>query len=109
MPSPGGHINPAVSTAMTVLGRLSPIKCVIYIAGQYIGAIVASAVIYGVYLDALNNYELNILNVTERDIDTAGIWATYPQDFVTWSTALVDQVKLFCKLHQNVISKLIKC
>ena len=41
----GGHFNPAVSIAMTIDGRLSPMDALGYIVSQVIGAIGASALI----------------------------------------------------------------
>jgi len=41
----GGHFNPAVSIAMAIDGRLSPMDAVGYIVGQVIGAIGASLLI----------------------------------------------------------------
>ena len=46
-----------------------------------------------ILLDALNNFDGGIRMVTGVN-GTAGIWATYPQDFVSIPTALGDQVSL---------------
>ena len=46
---PGGHINPAVTLAMGVCGRLPLYLVPIYWAGQTVGAFLGSAVCYGVY------------------------------------------------------------
>ena len=46
----GGHINPAITLAMCILGRTEWKKLIPYWLAQYIGAIAASACIYGVYL-----------------------------------------------------------
>ena len=73
---------------MAVFGRLSWIKCVVYIAAQYAGAILASAVVYFMYLDALNNFDGGT-----RTMASAGIWATYPQEFVTYGVGMIDQVR----------------
>jgi aquaporin-9 len=76
----GGHINPAISLAMAVIGRLKWIKVPIYWAGQMLGAFVASIVIYIVYYDALTTR----LGADHKNVDSlhwsGGIWATYPAD-----------------------------
>lgn len=46
----GGHINPAVTVAMAVWGKHPWNKVPIYMVGQYLGAFLASALVYGVYL-----------------------------------------------------------
>ncbi|XP_068247133.1 aquaporin-9-like [Palaemon carinicauda] len=68
----GGHINPAVTLAFAVWGKLPWVKVPVYFLGQYAGAFVASCLVYVVYFDALHHYE------PARSLATAGIWATYP-------------------------------
>lgn len=45
----GGHINPAVSLAMVILGRLHIRKLPFYWTAQYIGAILGSVCVFAVY------------------------------------------------------------
>lgn len=45
----GGHINPAVSLAMTLIGRLSWKRMIVYILAQYVGAFVGAAIVLLVY------------------------------------------------------------
>ncbi|XP_071516917.1 aquaporin-9-like isoform X2 [Panulirus ornatus] len=68
----GGHVNPAVTLAMAVWGKHPWVKVPVYMVAQYLGAFLASALLYGVYLNALDGFE------PERTLATAGIWATYP-------------------------------
>jgi len=48
--------------------------------------------------DALEHYEKNISLAGHRSIETAGIWATYPQKHVTNLTGFFDQVYLIVLL-----------
>uniref|UniRef100_T1ILF0 Aquaporin n=1 Tax=Strigamia maritima TaxID=126957 RepID=T1ILF0_STRMM len=41
----GGHINPAVTIGMLITGKISLVRCVLYILSQCVGAIVGSAVL----------------------------------------------------------------
>jgi len=43
----GGHLNPAVSFAMTVAGKVSILRGLLYIVAQLVGGIVGSAFTYG--------------------------------------------------------------
>lgn len=43
----GGHLNPAVSFAMVIAGKVSILRGLLYIVGQLVGAIVGSAFTYG--------------------------------------------------------------
>jgi len=87
----GGHINPAVTLAMTLLGRLPVRKLPIYWLGQYLGAFLASACVYGVYQDALDDYDGGVRSVTGPNA-TAGIWGTYPKAYLSIWSGLGDQV-----------------
>jgi len=87
----GGHINPAVSLAMTLARKLTIVQCVGYSVAQYLGAIVGSAVVYGIYYDALNEYDGGNRQTTGAKA-TAGIWATYPEAFLSTGEAFGDQV-----------------
>ena len=46
----GGHINPAVSIAFAVIGRFSWLKVPLYSLAQTLGAFLAAACVYGVYI-----------------------------------------------------------
>jgi len=87
----GGHLNPAVTVALAAWrgfpwGKVGP-----YVAAQTAGAFVASAVVYVVYADALQHFDGGTRQVTGA-LGTAGIWATYPQPWLSTLGGLVDQV-----------------
>ncbi|XP_043934836.1 aquaporin-9 isoform X2 [Protopterus annectens] len=87
----GGHVNPAVSLAMCVLGRLEWKKLPLYVIFQFLGAFVGSATVFGVYYEALMNYSGGILTVTGPNA-TAHIFATYPAPYLSIMGGFVDQV-----------------
>lgn len=81
----GGHINPSVTLALAVSGRFPWKKLPVYWLAQSLGALVASAVIYGVY------YELLTLN-GGATMATAGVWSTYLANGVSNATGFGDQL-----------------
>lgn len=87
----GGHVNPAVSLAMCMLGRLQWRKLPVYVIFQFLGAFVGSAVVFGVYYEALMNYSGGVLTVTGPNA-TAHIFATYPAPYLSTLGGFVDQV-----------------
>jgi MIP family channel proteins len=88
----GAHLNPAVTLALAVLRGFSWRKVIPYVLAQLAGAFVASAVVYVTYLDALANFDGGVRQVLGSH-GTAGIWATYPQPFLSpLFGGLVDQI-----------------
>jgi MIP family channel proteins len=83
----GAHLNPAVTLAVAVCQDFPWRKVLPYWFAQVAGAFVASAVVFAVYHEALAAFAGDT-----RDQVTAGIWATYKQDFLTLTGGLVDQI-----------------
>jgi len=83
----GAHLNPAVTLALAVCQDFPWRKVLPYCAAQVAGAFVASAIVFAVYHEALQNFAGDT-----RDQSTAGIWATYPQDYLSLTGGLIDQI-----------------
>lgn len=97
----GAHMNPAVTLAMALRGRTSWFKVIPYWIAQFLGAFVASAVVYGVYIDALygfdgagdeNCFDAHGNLTVFTPLCTGRIWATYPQPFLSLANGFLDQV-----------------
>uniref|UniRef100_A0A1D1XW34 Aquaporin-9 n=1 Tax=Anthurium amnicola TaxID=1678845 RepID=A0A1D1XW34_9ARAE len=86
----GGHLNPAVTITLAVYRKFPWIKVPIYITAQTLGAFVGAAVIYINYVAAIDNYAGDIRSVT-GDKATAGIFATYPQPFMSIGGAFFSE------------------
>jgi len=88
----GAHLNPAVTLALAVHRRFPWTKVMPYCLAQLGGAFTASMVVFVTYRDALTHFDGGIRRVT-GDLATAGIWATYPQPFLSpIPGGLVDQI-----------------
>nr|BDI24357.1 aquaporin-5 [Peronia verruculata] len=83
----GGHLNPAVTLTLCLFGRVPWNKLLPYCLGQYLGSFTASCLVFGVYYDAFNTFKNG-----SRTIETAGIFATYPQDYLSVGNGLGDQI-----------------
>lgn len=88
----GAHLNPAVSLALAVHRRFEWKKLPAYIFAQFLGAFCASGTVYLAYREAISHFDGGIRQVT-GPVATAGIWATYPQAFLsTFPGGFIDQV-----------------
>src|SRR3989442_8385593 len=88
----GEHLNPAVPIALAVHRRFPWKKVAPYSIAQIAGAFVASAVVFATYHEALTAFDGGVRQVLGAQ-GTAGIWATYPQPFLsTFPGGFIDQV-----------------
>ncbi|XP_004602676.1 aquaporin-9 [Sorex araneus] len=87
----GGHINPAVSFAMCLFGRMKWYKLPFYVGAQFLGAFVGAATLFGIYYDGLMSFAGGKLLI-EGENATAQIFATYPSPYLSLTNALADQV-----------------
>lgn len=87
----GGHINPAVTFAMCLTGKMKWIKFPIYVLAQFLGAFVGAAAVFGINYDALMVYDEGKLSVTGVNA-TAHIFATYPAPYLSITNGFADQV-----------------
>ena len=88
----GAHMNPAVTIALAVHRGFPWRKVGPYVLAQMAGAFVASVLVYVTYYEALNQFDGGIRQVAGPQ-GTAGIWATYPQAFLSvFPGGFIDQV-----------------
>jgi MIP family channel proteins len=88
----GAHLNPAVTLALAVHRRFPWSKVVPYSLAQLAGAFVASVVVFVTYHEALGAFDGGLRQVVGPQ-GTAGIWATYPQPFLsTFPGGVIDQI-----------------
>ena len=88
----GAHLNPAVTLALAARRAFPWTKVAPYALAQIAGAFAASAVVFLTYHEALAAFDGGVRQVLGAQ-GTAGIWATYPQPFLsTFPGGFVDQV-----------------
>jgi MIP family channel proteins len=87
----GAHLNPAVTLALAVHRGFPWGKVLPYAVAQLAGALVASAVVFVTYREALNAFDGGVRQIA-GDLGTAGIWSTYPQPFLSLAGGLIDQI-----------------
>jgi MIP family channel proteins len=87
----GAHLNPAVTIALAVHRSFPWSKVGPYVMAQVAGAFVASAVVFATYREAWAAFDGG-MRMVEGATGTAGIFATYPQPFLSLPGGFVDQV-----------------
>jgi MIP family channel proteins len=88
----GAHLNPAVTLSLAVHRKFPWGKVLPYSIAQIAGAFVASAVVFVTYREALSAFDGGVRQVLGPQ-GTAGIWATYPQPFLsTFPGGVIDQL-----------------
>jgi len=88
----GAHLNPAVTLALAALRGFPWRKVPAYVLAQMAGAFAGAAVTFLTYREAFANFDGGTRHVT-GPLATAGIFATYPQPFLSvFPGGFVDQV-----------------
>ncbi|XP_029940702.1 aquaporin-3-like [Salarias fasciatus] len=87
----GGHLNPAVTFTLRLLGREPWKKFPLFFVFQSLGAFLGAVVVFGMYFDALWDFGQGQLIVVGKNA-TAGIFATYPAKHLTLINGFFDQI-----------------
>jgi MIP family channel proteins len=87
----GAHLNPAVTLALAVRRGFAWQKLFPYWIAQVAGGFVASVVVFMTYHDAFNAFDKGTRMVLGGRA-TAGIFATYPQPFLSTLGGFIDQL-----------------
>ncbi|XP_069508016.1 aquaporin-10 isoform X3 [Ambystoma mexicanum] len=86
----GGHLNPAYTLSMCLLGRFQWRKMPLFVFIQILASFAAAGTAYALYYDAIQQYCNGSLTVTGPR-ETASIFATYPADYLTLWNGFLDQ------------------
>lgn len=87
----GAHLNPAVTVALAVHRGFAWSKVPPYVLAQLAGAFCGAAVTFLTYREAFDRFDGGVRQVIGAQA-TAGIFATYPQPYLSLLGGLVDQV-----------------
>jgi MIP family channel proteins len=87
----GAHLNPAVTVALAVHRGLPWGKVAPYALAQTAGAFAGAALVFLTYHEAFAAFDGGVRQVAGAQ-GTAGIFATYPQPFLSIAGGLVDQI-----------------
>jgi MIP family channel proteins len=87
----GAHLNPAVTLALAARRGFPWSKVPPYVIAQTAGAFVASLIVYVTYYEAFTAFDGGARQVL-GPLGTGGIFATYPQPYLSVGGGFVDQV-----------------
>lgn len=87
----GAHLNPAVTIALAAHRGVPWSKVAPYAVAQTLGAFLAAAVVFLTYREAFAAFDGGLRQIAGAQ-GTAGIFATYPQPFLSIAGGLIDQI-----------------
>jgi MIP family channel proteins len=87
----GAHLNPAVTLAVAAFRGFPWRKVPAYVLAQTAGAFCGAALTFLTYREAFEHFDGGTRQVAGA-LGTAGIFATYPQPFLSLGGGFVDQV-----------------
>jgi MIP family channel proteins len=87
----GAHLNPAVTLALAFRRDIPWSKFLPYTIAQTVGAFTGAAIVLLVYRAAFDNFDGGARMIAGEK-GTAGIFATYPQSYLSTAGALIDQI-----------------
>ncbi|PVV02502.1 hypothetical protein BB560_003042 [Smittium megazygosporum] len=88
----GGHLNPAVTIAVAIFGRMPWSRVPGYIFSQILGAFTGAAMVYGIFRSKFDPFDGGKRQTTGQ-YATAGIFATYPDpDNTRWDSFFAEMV-----------------
>ena len=88
----GAHLNPAVTVALAALRGFPWSKVIPYSVAQLTGAFTGASVTFITYREAFDRFDGGVRQVLGPQ-GTAGIFATYPQPFLsTFPGGFIDQI-----------------
>uniref|UniRef100_A0A4W6CJP5 Aquaporin-3 n=1 Tax=Lates calcarifer TaxID=8187 RepID=A0A4W6CJP5_LATCA len=99
----GGHLNPAVTFTLCLLGREPWRKFPLFFFFQTLGAFLGASIVFGMYSDALWDFGHGKLIVIGKNA-TAGIFATYPSKHLTLA-ALIVCILAIVDPHNNSVPR----
>ncbi|VDD96554.1 unnamed protein product [Enterobius vermicularis] len=112
----GGHVNPAVTAVLYILGKISFTHSLLYCVAQTLGAAVGAALSYIVYVEAINDFDGGTRSVFGTNTSTGMIFASFPGPHLSNTGAFIDQmagtgllglfVAFFCEQRNQIPSYL---
>uniref|UniRef100_A0A0N5AHI6 Aquaporin-9 n=1 Tax=Syphacia muris TaxID=451379 RepID=A0A0N5AHI6_9BILA len=88
----GGHVNPAVTAVLYILGKISFTHSVCYCIAQTLGAAFGAALSYEVYIEAINDFDGGVRSAFGTNSSTGAIFASFPAPYLSNTGAFIDQV-----------------
>ncbi|KAE9550272.1 hypothetical protein FO519_006510 [Halicephalobus sp. NKZ332] len=103
----GCNMDPAISFMFFLMRHMTFIQFVVYSLAQTLGCFLGAALTFGVYYDAINNFDNGTRQVLGPQ-GTAGIFTSFPQPYLSIAGAIIDQIattSLLCISVRAIIDK----
>lgn len=102
----GAHINPAVTIALAAFHGFDRSKVLPYIAAQVAGAFCAAALVYTLYGNLFDAWEVShhIARNSPQGLATAGIFSTYPNSALSFTGAFAVEFSITAVLMFAILA-----
>ncbi|KAH7722983.1 CBN-AQP-7 protein [Aphelenchoides avenae] len=87
----GGQLNPAVSLAQCLMGKITVLELLLFSIVQTLGAFLGSGISFYLYMDHIKNYNGG-KRIVVGEKGTGEIFCSFPPEYVTNLTIFVSQV-----------------
>ncbi|CAG9539368.1 unnamed protein product [Cercopithifilaria johnstoni] len=87
----GGHVNPAITAALFILGKISLAHSLLYFVAQTLGAAFGTGTMYIAYSEAINAFDGGIRAISGPNA-TGIIFASFPRTYLSNTGAFIDQM-----------------
>lgn len=100
----GAHLNPAVTLSAATFRQFPWRKVLGYMFAQGLGGYIGALIVYGTYIQSINNYSGEGQRIAVGDKSTGGIFCTFPQPYLNTKGQVTSELVTTALLQFGIFS-----